>query len=150
METLKQPLTRYRLVVGKREISEAVVEVDAADFQSACELAMKQALAMPSLVWHPLGSSADTASGLAVGPGGDRMDLDSLLGEWRRYPIFQVSAGAEGWALFNTDTGRADLQRDDEMGVFASDDEALEFVRRGTKAHHQLAIRILYMQGDLP
>lgn len=41
----------------------------------------------------------------------------------------------EGWGIFNED----EIQRDDEAGVFASDDEAIEFVRASNAPHARKA-----------
>jgi hypothetical protein len=54
---------------------------------------------------------------------------------------FGAQADAEGWGIFNF----CEIQRDDEAGTFASDDDAIAFVRKRAKKGsecHSIALRI--------
>ncbi|WP_396334134.1 hypothetical protein [Burkholderia anthina] len=58
-------------------------------------------------------------------------------------------ADEQGWNLFNIDdaTGRGEIQRDDEVSVFASDDAAIEFVRKRAEAGDLVAVKALEIVG---
>jgi hypothetical protein len=51
-------------------------------------------------------------------------------------------AESEGWNLFNEETN-PEIQRDDEAGIFSTDDEALAFVRASDSPHASKALALV-------
>jgi hypothetical protein len=71
----------------------------------------------------------------------------------RKMPVWTAAdcavADEQGWNLFNIDnaTGRAEIQRDDEVAVFSSDDAAIEFVQKQAKGGDVVATKALQIAG---
>ncbi|HEP8970153.1 TPA: hypothetical protein VDU83_002489 [Pseudomonas aeruginosa] len=61
-------------------------------------------------------------------------------------PAEKVDLSSEGWALFEIGrSGRVEIQRDDEMGIFETDEDALDHVKRmaaqGSQPHKDALAR---------
>lgn len=62
----------------------------------------------------------------------------------------QINTQADGWALFDTGNGRLAIQKDDESGRFATDDNVMEYLAEAAErggvfeaaalAHHYASI----------
>lgn len=72
---------------------------------------------------------------------------DRKLPEWSSTDSFV--ADQEGWNLFNLDESRqhGEIQADDEAGVFATDAEAVAFVRQSAEAGSMTAAKALKLAG---
>jgi hypothetical protein len=57
------------------------------------------------------------------------LPCDHLLHDDDLSPIAHRYAALEGWDLFEADDARLEIQRDDAAGLFASDEDAIAFVR---------------------
>lgn len=79
------------------------------------------------------------------------LDGDIENPEFEKSPSGYIGTDGEGWALFEVGTDLdkplMEIQRDDEMGIFATDDDALDHVKRmaaaGSKTHQDALDRHL-------